>query len=370
LTFSVEVDRLRDLPTMMDRLGEDASKGKSYVTDNTKVSWQGLLNNLTGGHEHAVSTVTTFLDAVQSKVAKPTGAATQAAISYYQHTDARAAERMDAQYRHGEAPPPEDYTYYEYTHGTSFHDVGEPEDYYEEPEDYSGEFPYEPHWGDATSPAQVSRDIVYEATAFCAKIGICDRAYDPYEDLVRPFVGDWAGFRACKDVFDNVANACVAMGSNMHWAARSIETCWTGDAAAACESYLLEVDKALGEAAEPIREIGEQYEKAAEGAHELGMVLGDAISSLIDACILCAADAALGAATSETVVGGLLFGGAAAYEAYKVYKELNECFELVRQARALVELANSTLNGLGGIEGGVTLPALPQAAPALPGGSS
>ncbi|MGQ0775594.1 MAG: hypothetical protein ACT4NY_14440 [Pseudonocardiales bacterium] len=82
-------------------------------------------------------------------------------------------------------------------------------------------------------------------TGVAASLGICDRACDPYEVILKPLIGDWVGVRACADVFRNLADAVRDMGTNALWGSLSAETVWTGQAASGCVAYLVAVSKAL-----------------------------------------------------------------------------------------------------------------------------
>lgn len=51
-----------------------------------------------------------------------------------------------------------------------------------------------------------------EETVLATELGVCDRPYDPYEAIVTPLTGDWAGVRGCADVFHNSGMALTEMG--------------------------------------------------------------------------------------------------------------------------------------------------------------
>jgi uncharacterized protein YukE len=368
MTFSVDVEALPKLSEMIDRLKEDATAGQEYVTEHTKVQYQGFLNSVQGGHDHVVQEVSTWFGNLAGRVAEPTAAAVTDAVTYYQHSDAHAREALDSSYPEAKVEKaPEDYTYYEYTKAVAaFADKTEPQDKLREVEDKSGEFPYQPQWMDVGSPAQLYRDTIYEATALCAKLGVMDGPVDIYESLCKDFAGDWAGFAACKDVFDNLADECEDMGSNLHWAARSIESAWQGNAASACENYLFKVEDGVNEAVEPLRKLGDTYEQTAESMHELGGAMAGCISAVIDACIMAAANAAWGGATTEFGIG-LIGDGIALYECYEVYDKIHEAYELYEKAKVLTELAGSTLTGMGDLsDTHANLPTLPTNVPTMP----
>jgi hypothetical protein len=101
-----------------------------------------------------------------------------------------------------------------YRQGATFSDVAVPQDRYREVEDYSGEFPLEPRQLVTLSIAGNARNLIIEATELAAKLGLGHR-WDPYEAILKPLTGDWAGLRACKDVCDNTADAIEDMSRNL-----------------------------------------------------------------------------------------------------------------------------------------------------------
>jgi hypothetical protein len=84
-------------------------------------------------------------------------------------------------------------------------------------------------------------------TGAAASLGICDRAYDPYEVILKPVIGDWASVRGCADVFRNLADGLGDMGTNTLWASQCTETAWTGQASSGCVAHLVSVAKGLSQ---------------------------------------------------------------------------------------------------------------------------
>ncbi|MGH3943034.1 MAG: hypothetical protein ACRDTG_31310 [Pseudonocardiaceae bacterium] len=90
-----------------------------------------------------------------------------------------------------------------------FADIAEPHERLKSPPDYDTAYPHEPQWYDIVSPGALLRDAIWTVTGAAASLGICDRAYDPYEVILKPLIGDWARVRACADVFRNLADAAI-----------------------------------------------------------------------------------------------------------------------------------------------------------------
>jgi hypothetical protein len=368
MTFSVDTSGLAGMPAQLDRLEQDARAGVQYVERYTRLTYGGLLNGITGSHGHAVGAVRDYLETLSGPVAGNTAQAVRVAATYYDMTDANSAAKLDATYRieGGDGESGTGTVDYTAISVPSFTDAAEPTDRYQPPPDRSEEFAYEPKPVALISPAAAGRMLIVEATTLAAKLGLGHR-WDPYESILKPITGDWNGLRGCTDVFDHVAEAVGDMCVNLRGCANSVPGVWTGGAADGLREHLLAVADSLEEAREPIKRLAEAYETAADGAHELFASLGDILNDLIDAVIIFIAEASAAVATSETVVGGIAFGAAAAFEAYECYKLIRELIECYTLADAIMEALQSSLNGFGVVDGNVRLPELDRTRPPLPG---
>lgn len=368
MSFKVDVAALAGLPAQLDRLGGDAAAAQQYVAKYTRLAYGGgLLNRIAGGHEHATRTVRGYLGQLAEPVAGNTAEAVRVAIAYYRSTDANAAARLDATFpstspggRIGGTPGPG------LPSGTAFSDVARPRDRYQPPPDRSEEFSFEPKPLAAISAAAFGRLVIVEATTLASRLGL-GRPWDPYAEILKPVSGDWNGLRGCADVYENLALALEGVSANARNAAWSVGTVWQGHAAEGAVGHLLRIAVALQAAHGPLVELAKTYETAAAGAFELFGTLGDVLNQLIDAVVIFIAEASAAAATSETIVGGLAFGAAAAWEAYRCYELIKTAIEVVTLAEAASEACASSLNGFGVVDGDVALPALEVGRPLLPG---
>ena len=46
--------------------------------------------------------------------------------------------------------------------------------------------------------------LIWEVTSLASRLGICDRPIDVFIEWLKPWLGDWAGFRACADVHERL----------------------------------------------------------------------------------------------------------------------------------------------------------------------
>jgi len=357
--FSVDLAALRDVPEMLGRMADDAKRCRLYAEEYFDFAFgPGVLNRATGRHDEAREKVRDFFRRVEHLAAAQRDAVT-AAIDYYEGVDLVAAARTDAL-----LPP----TRIDPVEGRSprlrpdllqarVREQNEPIDALTEPPDYSTQDPYQPQWSDLVSPGNVARDATWGVTWLGAKLGICDRAYDPLDDFVLPMTGNWAGMHACADALANLAEAARLLQGNADWIALRVEAVWLGNAADACWIKVRGLAKALDAAQHPLNDLSSAYAgmvdemKFLEGAMELLVI------DLIDAVFF----ATLAVATSETVVGAVVFGGAAVYEISRVVGHVNDVLSHIEKARNAVDVFGGKTDGFGLLN--TDLPALP-AAPA------
>jgi hypothetical protein len=366
MTFWINTEAAGGLPAQLDRVRDDALAGSAYVDAHTTLSYGGVLDAITGAHEHAVGQVRSYLDMLAGPVAGNTAEAVRVALTYYRQTDANAAASLDATYPAHEGRGDIYLGGGRPSLGNGFTDVSEPSDRYRPPPDRSEEFSFHVPIAALISPAAMGRTLIVEATMLASKLGL-GHPWDPYEAILKPVTGDWNGLRRCADVFESVAEALEEMGGNVQSAASSITNVWIGNAADGVFAYLTEIAESLEKARGPVKRLAKSYEDAAEGAHKLFETLSDVLNDLIDSVIIFIAEASAAGATSETVVGGIAFGAAAGYEAYKMYKEIKHLVELMATLKALVEAYESAERGFGLVDGDVALPVLADARPGLPG---
>ncbi|MEO3770562.1 hypothetical protein [Micromonospora sp. B9E7] len=369
--FDVDVAALRGLPQVFDRLGEDARAGLAYFDANTALEYgPGFINRINGKHEKAMLAIRDFVEDIAKYTAADTGTALRQSLDYYERTDAAAAEKLDQAFRRTWTVDRSEFAdlYRDASLPAPFADRADPQQLLRSVPDYNKDdaFQFEPQMWDLASPTSLTRDAIWGATWLAAKLGICDRAYDPYESLVKPIAGDWAAVRGCADVFDSLAAALAGMADNVRWGALGTEQHWQGKAATAFQAHLVDSARKLDTAGGPLLALGVEYRKTAEAMFEIGKVLGSLLSDLADAAMIFTVTASTAVATSETVIGGIAFGAAALYEGYKMWDILKEALDLVGRADSLTSAFTATVGNFGMAASVRELPVLAPAPDGLP----
>ncbi|HEY8474107.1 MAG TPA: hypothetical protein VIL37_15930 [Natronosporangium sp.] len=352
---------------LLERLSGDADAGVHYVVGNTGMAGgEGWLNDLSGAHESVVNHTKEWLSELENPAASVSAGAVDRALTYYKGTDQANAAQLDATIDSYASMldisnPGTDY-WIRHADVPAFGDVVEPEDAYATPPDYNDheDFRYQPTYYDMISIASMARDAIFKATEFLASIGWLERAYDPYELVLKPVVGDWAGFRRCADVFRNIADALIDMCSNLYHAQLCMSTAWRGNAADACNVHLGRLHDGIADAYQPLRAIADEYEQAANGQAEFRTTVATLISDLIDAAIVLAIAIAGGSATSWTGIGAVIGGIVGLAEAYTIIRIIRTIVDLHVRIDAVIAAVKGSMNDFGQLQASdFYLPKLP-----------
>lgn len=378
MTLYVDPAGLTGIEGMARRAGNDAGAARSHFDKHGEIEWvmQGLINILRDDMDRIRHDVLSFLDRAGHEALPGTADAVAYARDYYARTDQAAAAQMDATMPGanvaaesrgvpGPATGPSNQL-------TRFHDVYEPTDRlkgdveYEKGSAYGMD--YMPKWHEMISPASALRTAIYQVTKAAAAIGICDRAYDPYEVVLKPLCGDWVGMARVGLVLGQVSACVREVASNQSWAAQCVRSAWTGNAGDAASAHLFRMTKSLQGAAGAMDKMSAEYRAAAQGAFDFADVIGGLLSSIADAAIAAAASGAVAGGAASTGVGlpvAVIAGIVGAVEVHRVISGVMEIIDYIGKFDALASTLKSSMGQFGRIDGDYPLPELP-AVPALP----
>jgi hypothetical protein len=363
MEFSVNIEALAGLPVLLDRRARDLRAGRDYLLDNTRLAiGEGLLNRVVRGHGRVVGEVETFLLDAAGPYAERQADRIRGAIGSYRRVDAAAAARIDASLPLSPLPDRPAHRADPSAAAAIFEDGAEPSAHLRPPPDYTSRFPYQPDYTDLVSPSSVGRDAVWCVTSLAAKFGLLDRGYDPFEAFVKPVSGDWAGLYACGDVFDNLALELAESGGSVAAATRPLDQVWTGNAADGCGRFLDHFGHTLAASTGPLSAIAKEYRAAAQGAADLGELIGTLLSELLDHTAFALLNATTeGAFTLPQLLDDLRV----------VVRAVKKLIDMVSAVDATLTALQASLNAFGIIQGHHPLPGLPTASaaadePALP----
>lgn len=368
---------LTGIEGMARRAGEDISKARVQFDKHGEIVWllDGLINQFQDDGDRIRQGLLAFLDKAGSQVLPATADAVAYARDYYARTDQASAEKLDATIRGadviaegkgvpGISPGPSNRDL------VRFQDMCEPTAHlgHVEYDDSAYGMDYKPKWHEFISPSSQLRNAIYKVTGLAANIGLCDRAYDPFEVVLKPICGDWAGLARTGHVLNQVSGCVLDTAANLSWAAQCLPSAWDGNAADAADAHLYRLTKALRAAADSIDKMGAEYRSAARGAFDIADTIGGLLHEIADAAIAAAAAGAVAGGSAATGVGlpvALLAGLFGAYEIHRVVSGILDIISLVGKLDSLTSTLKSSANGFGEVSGDYPLPELP-AIPALP----
>jgi hypothetical protein len=175
---------------------------------------------------------------------------------------------------------------------------------------------------------------------------------------MKPWLGDWAGFRACADVHQNLGRTTVAMNANVRNGSVDSQFAWTGNAAGACRRDLSKIGTALEQAEPKLNELSTEYKSVAESTFKLADSVAGLLVVAVDLALLALLELEAAAASAPTVVGGIAFGGAAAITIWKLIETAGKILDCIKVAEYGAKAFTSGLNGFSVIDPKGPLPSL------------
>jgi hypothetical protein len=158
--------------------------------------------------------------------------------------------------------------------------------------------------------------------------------------------GDWEAIWKFGDAMINLAECLQDLGIDIQHGAIDLGGSWDGNAADAAYQYFSNLAAATSGQQIALREIGENYHKAALGAWQMSNQLGNILQALADKAVIAGIAWAAGTATAETGIGAIAGYGVAAWQVI-------DMLELVNKASTIINTGGSVILGIFG--GGMDL---------------
>lgn len=355
--FSVDVAALAGLPRQMNRLGEDAAAARAYVDRHTQLSsGEGIINIVFGGHREATAKVSTFYRMLNAAADRQSNAVA-AALNHYRQTDLAAAAALDARLAVTNTPltQPD-------MGSLGFADRGEPQNGLTAPKDYSGEYRFEMKWNSHLSPTSYVRRAVLEFTELAVSHGLLDRPIDVFTEWVKPILGDWPGFRACADVYENLANAALTMSANVRSGGIDSQFVWKGNAADSCRLDLNRTCDALNLANARLHELSAEYRSVAESTYKMAEAIVGLLMVAADIALAGVADLAVSKGNPAVAIGHQLVTGA--MNVWRLIEIAMKVFDCIKIAQSGAKAFTSGMEGFNIIDPKGPMPSLAGGMPA------
>ncbi len=203
-----------------------------------------------------------------------------------------------------------------------------------------------------TSPVHVpERDLVgsilttdwFSPTSLVMELIELIFKYHPVDEVVKTFSGNWAAMYTCASALGALADYEAQVGSHVSTGASICMDDWSGEAAAAAGAYFSSLSATCRANAEAIRATAPAYEQVAQGMEGLASVLSGLYMQIMDLTVASAILYAIGAATAETVIGGIVgvLGGSASL-LYAIVLA-NDAWQVIQDAWTVLDIFTSAV---------------------------
>jgi WXG100 family type VII secretion target len=180
---------------------------------------------------------------------------------------------------------------------------------------------------------------------------------NPVEWLTEHVSGDWERMSTASSALEHLADFHQVLAHELKSARENFEQNWSGEASTAASAYFKRFEEAVAEQATPLQSIAREVDNVAQGMKSTQETLVSLIGLMLDLAIAAAIELAVAAASSWTVVGGVVAGGSAAYTIVQVAKTWAQIIEVHGKAVTMVDgLIGLTAGFLGSIHGFSTHP--------------
>jgi hypothetical protein len=373
--FTVQPAALRELGALLDRAREDVDSARAHLAGmESFTGGDGVLSVCLEGHQAAYRTLADWLGTLADRTLSATAEAIVESAAYYERTEGTAAANLDAAYPTADVAGARERSGYEpmESEGTArFADVTEPAEHVGAVKDYTDEMEGGAlAWWDMISPSALLNQAIEGVSEVAVWLDLLEHSYNPYEELARKFVGDWAGVRAAADILRDVGRVVTDVALNLRWAAQGVDSVWRGNAADGAVVYLTELARRVDvdNAWPPIDRLATAYEEAAGKMVHLRDSAVGVLNSITDAAFQAAVACGIGGGAATTGVGVPVAALAALFAGYKINRVVDGIIQLIGLVNEL-NIVSSTLrsaqDGFTSISGPV-LPALPAEPSNLP----
>lgn len=179
--------------------------------------------------------------------------------------------------------------------------------------------------------------------------------------------GEWDAIWKFGDAMGNLADCLQDLGIDIQHGVLDLDSSWDGNAADAAYQYFSKFAAATSGQQLDLRDIQENYHKAAQGAWQLSNQLGNILQAIADKWLIAAIAWAAGTATAESGVGAVVGYGVAGLQVVEMLKLFNDASTKVNIAGSVIAGIFGTGMDIGYQGGDLSTVQLPAAAYTSPG---
>jgi uncharacterized protein YukE len=137
---------------------------------------------------------------------------------------------------------------------------------------------------------------------------LCGNPTNPLEEVLSGLAGDWNQVALSSDALGHLAAYHHELALHIRAAVTLVRETWSGNSSDAAQAYFDQLCAALDEMVPALRTVSSDYSQVAFGMWMLAQGLAGLIPAVVTICKLVAATAAVGAATSWSLIGPILSG--------------------------------------------------------------
>lgn len=174
--------------------------------------------------------------------------------------------------------------------------------------------------------------------------------YDPVEEVVKNFSGNWNSMYLCASALDNLGAYFKGMSLMIPQSASMGINNWTGNVADAALGYFSRLGEQCAPWMDAVQAPGNSYRVVADSMKIWAEALGSAMTTIMDALLFAIVCAAGGTALIETVIGAIIgylamFGGlgVVAFNVYRVTEVITEAYDAIIALGAVIGTATQLM---------------------------
>jgi len=178
--------------------------------------------------------------------------------------------------------------------------------------------------------------------------------------------GEWDAIWKFGEALGHLADCLQELGSNIQRGAIDLDAEWDGNAGDAAYQYFSQLAAAVSGQQADLRQLQQDYHKAALGAWQLSNQLGNILQTIADKFVIAGIAAAAGTVTAETGIGAVVGYGVAGLQVVQMLKLFNDAALKINAAGSVIVGIFGTGMDIGYRGGDLTSVPLP-AAYTMPG---
>ncbi|MEU4655658.1 hypothetical protein AB0G32_17225 [Streptomyces sp. NPDC023723] len=171
--------------------------------------------------------------------------------------------------------------------------------------------------------------------------------FNPLDEVIQWFAGDWESFAKCAEVWENIGKSCDDIAKNLSSGNTALDSTWNGHAADSAYVYFDELAKKLNQSGETFDSLADTYKYLAHAAYSAAEGIKGYLGGILDGLIIVGIELAAGTLLSWTGAGALVGYGLAALEITRILKLWGDATQTIGTAQAVVNGGVGTLEGLG-----------------------